>query len=75
MTKEKRKNKVVVKTDYCKGCHLCVAFCKKEVLKVSENLNKMGYHYVEPREDVDCTGCMVCAMICPDVVIEVYEDE
>jgi 2-oxoglutarate ferredoxin oxidoreductase subunit delta len=68
----KSKNNVVIRTEYCKGCGLCVAYCKKEVLKPSENLNKLGYYYIEPAEGVECTGCMVCTLVCPDLAIEVY---
>lgn len=72
MAKQKRKYKVVVKEDYCKGCNLCVEFCKPEVLKVSENLNQMGYNYAEVDEGKECNGCMICTLVCPDLVLEVY---
>ena len=68
----KAKNKVVVKTESCKGCGLCVTFCKKEVLKVSEKLNLAGYYYVEPAEGAECTACMSCVLVCPDLALEVY---
>ena len=74
MTKTKNKYKVVVRDEYCKGCALCVEYCKKDVLQSSENLNKMGYHYAEPLNQEECVGCMVCALVCPDVVIEVYDE-
>lgn len=63
---------MVVKEDFCKGCNLCVEFCKPEHLKVSPNLNQMGYNYAETVEENECNGCMICTLVCPDVVLEVY---
>lgn len=62
-----------VKEDVCKGCELCVYICPKHVIKISTNLNTMGYHpacYIGE----GCIGCKSCAMICPDVAIEVFRD-
>jgi len=70
----KKKYKVVVKSDFCKGCELCVHFCKSNVLHFSKNFNKQGYHYAEPAADKECTGCMVCTIVCPEVAIEVYDE-
>ncbi len=74
MTKTKKKFKVVVRQQNCKGCNLCIEFCKQQVLISSENLNTMGYNYAEPVNQEACVGCMVCAQVCPDVVIEVYSE-
>lgn len=74
MTKTEVKHRVVIRSEYCKGCGLCIEFCKKKVLVESTDLNKAGYHYAEPARPEECTGCMVCTMVCPDVVIEVYDE-
>ncbi len=68
----KTKNKVIVRADSCKGCGLCVEFCKKNVLRISDKLNKMGYYHIEPDADAECTGCMSCTLVCPDLALEVY---
>ncbi|MFH2130283.1 MAG: 4Fe-4S binding protein [bacterium] len=72
MAKEKKKYQVVVKKDLCKGCCLCVEFCKPQVLQTSENINQMGYNYAEVVDQKACTGCMICTLVCPDLVLEVY---
>ncbi|NQU62740.1 MAG: 4Fe-4S dicluster domain-containing protein [SAR324 cluster bacterium] len=72
MAKNKKKHQVVVRTEACKGCDLCVEFCKPEVLRTSESLNKMGYNYAEVVADKECNGCMICTLVCPDLVLEVY---
>ena len=65
---------VVVKQDFCKGCNLCIEYCKPRVLASSHSLNEMGYHYAEPVNPEACTGCLSCALVCPDLVIEVYRE-
>ncbi|MCP4753265.1 MAG: 4Fe-4S dicluster domain-containing protein [Proteobacteria bacterium] len=74
MTKKKKKFKVLVKSEYCKACNLCIAFCKENALKTSGNLNQMGYDYAEADESNPCNGCMICVLVCPDLVIEVYDE-
>lgn len=74
MTKTEKKYRVVVRGDYCKGCGLCIEFCSKQVLAESEQLNRAGYHFVDPVGMDRCIGCMVCTQVCPDLVIEVYDE-
>jgi 2-oxoglutarate ferredoxin oxidoreductase subunit delta len=74
MSKTAAKHKVVVRSDFCKGCNICIEYCKSNKLKSSGKLNKMGYIYAEPVEGEKCTGCMVCTLVCPDLVIEVYDE-
>ncbi len=73
-TVTRKKYDVIVKSEFCKGCHLCIEYCKSGKLVNSKKLNKMGYLYAEPAEDAKCTGCMVCTLVCPDLVIEVYDE-
>lgn len=65
---------VVIDTERCKGCHLCIAFCPKGVLKPASRINRMGYTPAEVNEEKarDCTGCGVCAMMCPDISVTVH---
>jgi 2-oxoglutarate ferredoxin oxidoreductase subunit delta len=70
-----KNNTVVVKSEACKGCGLCIDFCKVGKLAFSTGLNKMGYNYAEPVASIKCTGCMSCTAVCPDLVIEVYDEQ
>ena len=63
---------VVVLEQYCKGCGLCVEFCKKGKLYIRQMPNKHGIQTAAVREG-DCTGCLQCATICPDAALEVTE--
>ncbi len=67
----KQKGMVVIDTENCKGCGLCIANCPTDTLGFSENFNTSGFHYSEMKQDT-CIACQSCALVCPDVVITVY---
>jgi len=55
----------------CKGCEICVRFCPRQVLQVSEAANAKGYHYPEiaAGKESDCVHCEFCTLICPEFAI------
>ena len=65
--------KIVIDTERCKGCGLCVTVCPKGCIIISKSSNKSGYFPAQTSKG-DCTGCAMCAIICPDAVIEVYRE-
>ncbi|PVZ09176.1 4Fe-4S dicluster domain-containing protein [Porphyromonas loveana] len=65
---------VVVNTQRCKGCNLCVVACPTKTLELHPNeVNDKGYHYSYMKEPENCIGCTSCAMVCPDGCITVYK--
>lgn len=63
---------VVVDTDRCKGCGLCVEACPQNVLALSSEVNAKSYHYAEMAEPEKCVGCSACGYVCPDAVLTIY---
>jgi 2-oxoglutarate ferredoxin oxidoreductase subunit delta len=53
----------------CKGCGLCVAFCPRGVLKMSEKFNQKGYHPPYVEDSSACVGCNFCEEVCPEFAI------
>ena len=66
--------KIVIDTERCKGCGLCVTICPRKSLKISSESNKNGY-FPAQTTDSDCTGCAQCALICPEGIIEVCREQ
>jgi len=65
--KKKRRGRVTIFPNWCKGCGLCVEFCPTKVLEQTEN----GRVIVARPER--CTACGWCELHCPDFAIFVTE--
>ena len=65
------KGTIVIDTELCKGCGVCVPACPNKTIARSKKVNKKGYNYLEMVNDA-CIGCANCAIVCPDGVITVY---
>ena len=68
----KMKGVVVVNTERCKGCNLCVVACPAKVHSLTAKVNPKGYNYVQPVNEDACVGCASCAIVCPDGCLTVY---
>lgn len=55
----------------CKGCQVCIQFCPRQVLGISQQANTKGYHYPEvlPGKEQDCVHCEFCTLVCPEFAI------
>ena len=56
---------MVVNSELCKGCQLCVGACPKHVIAISEKLNSASYHPAYYTGS-DCIGCGLCFYACPE---------
>jgi 2-oxoglutarate ferredoxin oxidoreductase subunit delta len=66
---------ILIDKDRCKGCYFCIEFCPRNIIRISETHNKLGYFPAEFNEEEAerCTGCKTCALMCPDTAIEVIK--
>ena len=65
---------VVINTERCKGCNLCVVPCPKKCLSLSgKEVNHKGYAFCVDVQPEECIGCSSCAIVCPDACITVYK--
>ncbi len=69
-----KKGDVVIQTERCKGCEICISTCPQSVLAMSDEVNSKGYRYAV-KVNSECTGCTNCAVVCPDAVITVYREK
>ncbi len=58
--------KLVINTDWCKGCGICVAFCPKKVLTLKKEKVVLSAE--------GCILCGQCELRCPDYAIYLEED-
>ncbi len=66
---------VKIEEKFCKGCDICVYFCPKEVLELSEERNEKGYNVAEVVKPEECIQCGLCEENCPDLAISVTNDD
>jgi 2-oxoglutarate ferredoxin oxidoreductase subunit delta len=65
---------IVIDKSKCKACYLCINECPKNLIKIGEELNRLGERVIEfDDKQHACIGCAMCATRCPDLAItEVY---
>lgn len=65
---------IYIEEELCKGCGLCVYYCPKGVLEMSDRRNEKGYNVVEVANPEKCNSCKLCEISCPDFVIYVVKE-
>jgi 2-oxoglutarate ferredoxin oxidoreductase subunit delta len=65
----KKKKKLLLRRDWCKGCGICVAFCPTEVLGLDAETR------IVILDEARCTACRLCELRCPDFAIELVDLE
>ena len=68
----KMKGAIVVDSERCKGCELCIGACPTDVIRMAAEVNSKGYHFAYMEYPENCTGCTNCGVVCPDGAISVY---
>lgn len=68
------KGHIIIDTDRCKGCALCIEACPKHVIGFAERkVNAAGYPYAALIGD-GCIGCASCGIVCPDGCITCFSE-
>ncbi|MFH1845944.1 MAG: ferredoxin family protein [Candidatus Omnitrophota bacterium] len=70
-----KKCKIIINTEKCKGCSLCIDTCPKKLFKLTDKTNKRGLRYAEIANHEKCIACNLCVMMCPDCAIEIEVEE
>jgi len=68
-----REKVLVILQEQCKQCGLCIEFCPKNVLCLTDIYNRKGYHPVSACDIDACVYCEFCERICPDMAIFLAE--
>lgn len=65
------RGQVYIIPERCKECGVCVKFCPRDVLCISEQRNAKGYRFpeVSPGKEQDCVNCEFCTLVCPEFAI------
>jgi 2-oxoglutarate ferredoxin oxidoreductase subunit delta len=59
--------RIEINRELCKGCGICVAFCPKNVLELSEHEKAVI------KAPDQCIYCGLCEQRCPDLAIELIK--
>jgi len=60
---------VLIDKRLCKGCGICIEFCPKKVLVMSDEMDERGIRTPHARREQDCSLCGLCELYCPDFAI------
>ncbi len=63
------KGKIHIDKEMCKGCGFCVEYCPRDVLELSDDFNKKGYHPPNIKNEDECCYCQLCETICPEFAL------
>ena len=72
---QRRKPMIFIDEMYCKGCGICVRYCPKKILELSDRVNSRGVYIPVVTDESKCNFCNNCDLYCPDFAIFVEKEE
>ena len=66
---------IIIDENLCKGCHLCLYMCPKNVYAISSEPNKKSVQLPYVNFGDRCDKCGKCEIACPDQAITVNDLE
>jgi len=66
----RRSRAIVLATQWCKACGICIEICPRHVFGAEPLTGQVRLEHPE-----DCSGCRLCELLCPDFVISVEDEE
>jgi 2-oxoglutarate ferredoxin oxidoreductase subunit delta len=67
---------IIIDSEQCDGCKLCLSYCPKELIEISEDkFNSRMLHYAIVVKSEQCAGCRQCERVCPTVSLYILEKE
>lgn len=62
--------KAIADKERCKECGICIHYCPKKAISMTDELNSRGYKHIKVDEE-NCIGCGICYTVCPDGVFSI----
>jgi 2-oxoglutarate ferredoxin oxidoreductase subunit delta len=62
-------SRILVESERCKSCGICIDACPKRALAMSKEINGSGYRIVDLDAE-KCIQCGICCYVCPDCALE-----
>ncbi len=63
--------RVLVDSETCDGCGICIFFCKPVVFETATRLNRRGFYPASPVRSEACNDCRLCMLGCPQLAVAV----
>ncbi|MBM4030494.1 MAG: 4Fe-4S dicluster domain-containing protein [Planctomycetes bacterium] len=57
----------------CKGCGLCVAFCREQAIELAPTPNVRGAYAARVLGGRACCACRHCVLMCPEAAIRLFQ--
>ncbi|MFX1366337.1 MAG: ferredoxin family protein [Promethearchaeota archaeon] len=71
---QEKNYEILIDSEQCDGCELCLAFCPKDLIEISKDkFNSRMLHYAIVVNSKECGGCRQCERLCPTVSLYIIE--